>query len=154
MLANERLDKIDKAGWGRVKFFLMGGLKSGDPLYYRVRSEGIFVIEYINKAFSPANIAADHQHTVWRDFQGDWGRDVLGEDQAGYGPDILKHHYETSSHHAMDRAHHVAHREPHHHVAHRIVRASAVTRCDIGRLENRTVWMTPPPSSAPYLFGG
>lgn len=75
-VVKERLAKLETAGWKDVRFFFMGGFTRGDALYYRVRGD-TFMIEYINKAFSPSNIPADHQHTVWRDFSGDWGRDIL-----------------------------------------------------------------------------
>lgn len=75
-IIQERISKIEKAGWGSVKFFLMGGHRRGDALYYRLRGD-TFLIEYINKAFTVPNLPADHQHSVWRDFAGDWGRDTI-----------------------------------------------------------------------------
>lgn len=72
----ERLERIERAGWNRVRFFFIGGFQRGDALYYKVRGD-TFLIEYINKAFSLPNVAADHQHAVWRDFANDWGADSL-----------------------------------------------------------------------------
>jgi hypothetical protein len=138
-IAEERLVKIDNTGWNSVKFFMMGGLMAGDALYYRVRGS-TFVIEYINKAFSRPQDAPDHQHSVWRDFQGDWGRQML-HDHQGYGPDVLRQHYETSPHHAVDRRHHHANSAPHVRRAHAPVR-----RWDLGKLGERTIWMPLPTS--------
>ncbi len=49
------------------------GLRSGDPFYYRIQGE-TFLIE-----FDDTSAAADHVHVVWREVQGDFGRDVLDE---------------------------------------------------------------------------
>ncbi len=49
------------------------GLRAGDPFYYRIQSE-TFLIEFDDTA-----AAADHIHVVWREIQGDFGRDVLSE---------------------------------------------------------------------------
>ncbi|HEX4951652.1 MAG TPA: DUF3500 domain-containing protein [Blastocatellia bacterium] len=48
--------------------------------YYRVQSPS-FLIEYDNTQNN-----ANHVHSVWRDFSGDWGRDLLAE------------HYQTTKH--------------------------------------------------------
>ena len=83
IIAKDRLDKIEKEGWDHVRFFFMNGFERGDPLYYRIRSN-TFLIEYVNKAFSSPSEPADHQHTVWRDFNNDWGRDKLLNTQPVY----------------------------------------------------------------------
>ena len=75
-VADDRLDRIEKEGWDNVRFFFINGFEIGDPLYYRIRGNS-FLIEYINKAFSSPGAPADHQHSVWRDFTSDWGRDKL-----------------------------------------------------------------------------
>ena len=49
------------------------GLRAGDPFYYRIQGE-TFLIE-----FDDTSAAADHVHVVWRELQGDFGRDVLAE---------------------------------------------------------------------------
>ena len=49
------------------------GLRGGDPFYYRIQGE-TFLIE-----FDDTLAAADHVHVVWRQIQGDFGRDVLAE---------------------------------------------------------------------------
>ena len=79
-MAKARLDKIKKAGMDKVKFAWMGGLEKGQGHYYRIQGP-TFLIEYDNTQNS-----ANHIHTVWRDFKGDFGRDLLAE------------HYHTAPH--------------------------------------------------------
>jgi len=76
-----RLEKIAKAGWEKVHFAWMGGIEPGQGHYYRIQGP-TFVVEYDN-----TQNGANHIHTVWRDFEGDFGRDALAE------------HYRTSPHH-------------------------------------------------------
>ena len=45
----------------------------GDPFYYRIQGE-TFLIEFDN-----TDDEADHVHVVWRELDGDFGRDVLRE---------------------------------------------------------------------------
>jgi hypothetical protein len=79
--ARQRLDKIRQAGFDRIKFAWMGGLEKGEGHYYRVQGS-TFLIEYDNTQNN-----ANHIHCVWRDFNGDWGEDLLAE------------HYRNSPHH-------------------------------------------------------
>jgi len=79
--AKIRLQKIEKAGWDKLKFAWMGAAERGQGHYYRIQGP-TFLIEYDN-----TQNRANHIHTVWRDFKGDWGRDALAE------------HYQSSSHH-------------------------------------------------------
>ncbi len=72
-LAEERLAKIRAAGLDAVKFAWMGGLEQGQGHYYRIQGP-TFLIEYDNTQNN-----ANHIHTVWRDFDGDFGRDILKE---------------------------------------------------------------------------
>jgi hypothetical protein len=72
-LAKERLAKVDKAGFDNLVFAWAGGVKKGDPHYYRVQGPH-FVVEYDN-----TQNEANHVHSVWRDFEGDFGRDLLRE---------------------------------------------------------------------------
>ena len=53
-----------------------GGTEPGDPMYYRLQSSSLMV-EYENAVRD-----ANHVHTVWRDLDNDWGRDVLAEHHA------------------------------------------------------------------------
>jgi hypothetical protein len=79
--ARQRLDKIREAGFEQIKFAWMGGLEKGQGHYYRVQGS-TFLIEYDN-----TQNGANHIHCVWRDFNGDWGQDLLAE------------HYRNSPHH-------------------------------------------------------
>jgi hypothetical protein len=72
-LAEERLAKVDKAGFDNLSFAWAGGPKRGDPHYYRIQGP-TFVVEYDN-----TQNGANHVHSVWRDFDGDFGRDLLRE---------------------------------------------------------------------------
>ncbi len=81
-LAENELGKIRRAGIDLLHFAWAGGSEAGQPHYYRIQGSG-FVIEYDNTQNN-----ANHVHTVWRDFDGDFGRDLLQE------------HYAHSPHHA------------------------------------------------------
>jgi hypothetical protein len=70
-LAEADLKKIDKAGWDKVYFAWAGGTEKGDPHYYRVQGP-TFLIEYDNTQNN-----ANHVHAVWRDFDNDFGEDLL-----------------------------------------------------------------------------
>lgn len=72
-LADTELKKIATLGWGRVHFAWAGGLEPGGGHYYRIQGPA-FVIEYDN-----TQDGANHIHTVWRNFEGDFGRDLLRE---------------------------------------------------------------------------
>jgi len=72
-IADEALAKIMAAGWEKVHFAWAGGLGKTDGHYYRIQGP-TFLIEY-DKTQNDAN----HTHTVWRDFAGDFGRDLLRE---------------------------------------------------------------------------
>jgi hypothetical protein len=80
-LAEADLAKLRKAGVGKIHFAWAGGAEPGQPHYYRIQGP-TFVIEYDNTQNN-----ANHVHTVWRDFEGDFGLDLLRE------------HYERSHHH-------------------------------------------------------
>jgi hypothetical protein len=70
-LADARLAEIDAAGWDAIKFAWMGGPDPGQGHYYRIQGK-TFLIELDNTQNN-----ANHVHAVWRDFKGDFGRDVL-----------------------------------------------------------------------------
>lgn len=72
-LAKERISKVRQAGLDNVKFGWMGGTEKGEKHYYRIQGP-TFIVEYDNTQND-----ANHIHTVWRDFDGDFGRDVLKE---------------------------------------------------------------------------
>ena len=72
-LAASDLAGIAAAGWDNVKFAWAGGLELGEPHYYRV-PRPTFLLEYANTQND-----ANHAHAAWRQFNGDFGRDLLGE---------------------------------------------------------------------------
>jgi hypothetical protein len=76
-LAEAREEQIKKAGKD-IYFAWAGGTQKGDPHYYRVQTAS-FLIEYDDTQNN-----ANHIHSVWRDFNGD------------FGVDLLKQHYESS----------------------------------------------------------
>lgn len=68
--AIEKSLKADGDG-GHLTFAWCGGLEPGQGHYYRVQSPQ-FLIEYDN-----TQNEAKHPHAVWRDFNGDFGMDLL-----------------------------------------------------------------------------
>jgi len=76
-IAQAREEEIRKSGKD-IFFAWAGGINKGDPHYYRVQTKA-FLIEY-----DDTQNGANHIHSVWRDFDGD------------FGLDLLKLHYQTS----------------------------------------------------------
>jgi hypothetical protein len=72
-IAAERLAKIKAAGMDKIRFAWRGETDKGKKHYYSVQGP-TFLIEYDNTQNN-----ANHIHSVWRDFKGDFGRDVLRE---------------------------------------------------------------------------
>ncbi len=70
-IAGEVLKEVESNG--PIHFAWAGGLERGEPHYYRVQGK-TFLIEYDNTQND-----ANHVHSVWRSFDGDFGRDLLGE---------------------------------------------------------------------------
>lgn len=77
-LAQARLARVQAAPLGTLRMGWAGTDKPGQPFYFRLQGER-FLIEFDNSG-------GNHVHSVWRDFDGDFGRDVLGE------------HYRSDSH--------------------------------------------------------
>ena len=71
-IATFEFDKLKKQS-STLHFAWAGGLERGEPHYYRVQG-GSFVLEYDN-----VQNGANHTHSVWRDFDRDFGADVLAE---------------------------------------------------------------------------
>lgn len=78
-LSGELLGRILKAGVDKIGFAWAGGYERGEPHYYRIQGP-TFLIEYDNTQNN-----ANHVHSVWRDFDND------------FGEDLLKKHYESAS---------------------------------------------------------
>ena len=76
-LAEMREEQIRKAG-KNIYFAWAGQSEHGQPHYYRVQAPS-FLIEYDNTQND-----ANHIHSVWRDYEGD------------FGLDLLKMHYQSS----------------------------------------------------------
>jgi hypothetical protein len=72
-ISAERLAKIKQAGIEKITFAWAGPLERGKQHYYRVQGP-TFLVEYDN-----SQNQGNHVHSVWRDFAGDFGRDVLRE---------------------------------------------------------------------------
>jgi hypothetical protein len=72
-VAAERRAKLEAAGLDPVSFAWAGGTEKGDYHYYRVQGP-TFLIEYDDTQNN-----ANHIHSVWRDFTGDFGVDLLQE---------------------------------------------------------------------------
>ncbi len=70
-MAVARMDALKKAG-NNVNFVWAGVEERGGPHYYRVQAP-TFVLEYDNTQND-----SNHIHAVWRDFNGDFGADLLG----------------------------------------------------------------------------
>ena len=76
-VAAERMDRLKKAGLDNITFAWAGETAKGKKHYYRVQGP-TFLIEYDNTQND-----GNHIHAVWRDFQGDFGRDLLREHLRG-----------------------------------------------------------------------
>ena len=72
-LAADRMAKLKAAGLEKITFAWAGPTEKGAKHYYRVQGP-TFLIEYDNTQND-----GNHIHAVWRDFAGDFGRDVLRE---------------------------------------------------------------------------
>jgi hypothetical protein len=79
-IADERSKKLRAAGFDKIYFAWAGGVNKGDPHYYRIQGP-TFLVEYDDTQNN-----ANHIHSVWRDFNGD------------FGDDLLREHYQTSQH--------------------------------------------------------
>ena len=73
-LAEARVKRVQESG-DLIYFVWMGGLEKGvgHPNYYRVHGKN-FLIEYDNIQNN-----ANHVHSVWRDYESDFGRDWIAE---------------------------------------------------------------------------
>src|SRR3954463_777338 len=72
-IASERLTQLKTAGLDKITFAWAGESEVGKKHYYRVQGP-TFLIEYDNTQND-----GNHVHSVWRDFNGDFARDLLRE---------------------------------------------------------------------------
>ena len=70
-IAADRVARLKKAGEDKIVFAWAGPVERGKKHYYRVQGP-TFLIEYDNTQND-----ANHIHSVWRDFSGDFGQDLL-----------------------------------------------------------------------------
>ena len=70
-LADARMQRVRSGGVESLQFAWVGSLEKGQGHYFRIQGAN-FLIEYDNSG-------GNHVHSVWRDFDGDWGRDVLAD---------------------------------------------------------------------------
>jgi len=78
--AMKKISNIRKEEMDEMRFAWAGGTALGKAHYYRIQGK-TFMIEFDNSQNN-----ANHIHTVWRDFDGDFGRD------------LLKEHYHSTKH--------------------------------------------------------
>jgi Protein of unknown function (DUF3500) len=76
--AQARLARVRGGGLDSIRFGWAGALEPGAPYYFRIQGAA-FLIELDNSG-------GNHIHSVWRDFDGDWGRDALAEHYREAGP--------------------------------------------------------------------
>jgi hypothetical protein len=72
-IAAERTARIKAAGMDHIRFAWAGDTEKGKRHYYMVQGP-TFLIEFDNTQNN-----GNHIHSVWRDFNGDFGRDLLRE---------------------------------------------------------------------------
>jgi len=75
-LAKARLARVRDGGMENIRFGWAGSTERGRQHYYRVQGPR-FLIEY-----DASQNDGNHVHTVWRDFSGDFGRDLLRQHYA------------------------------------------------------------------------
>lgn len=80
-IAEKRYENLKNEEFSEIEFAWAGATRLGEPHYYRIQGK-TFLVEFDNTQDD-----ANHIHTVWRDFDGDFGKDLLRE------------HYEHSPHH-------------------------------------------------------
>lgn len=70
-IAAARMGRVRAAGLPNIFFAWAGGFEKGQAHYYRIQGPS-FLVEYDNIQNN-----ANHIHTVWRDFNSDFGADLL-----------------------------------------------------------------------------
>jgi hypothetical protein len=71
-IAEARMEQYHKSQSG-LYFAWAGGMEKGNPHYYRIQTP-TFLIEY-----DDTQNEANHIHSVWRDYEGDFGVDLLAD---------------------------------------------------------------------------
>ena len=70
-VAKDAFARVDRAGAGRIRFGWSGSTRPGVPHYYRLQGP-TFLLEFDN-----SRNEGTHIHSVWRDYQRDFGRHLL-----------------------------------------------------------------------------
>jgi hypothetical protein len=70
-IASERIGRIYSAGVDNLWFAWAGGTERGEKHYFRIQGP-TFLVEFDNTQND-----GNHVHSVWRDYTGDFGQDVL-----------------------------------------------------------------------------
>ncbi|HEY7294942.1 MAG TPA: DUF3500 domain-containing protein, partial [Dehalococcoidia bacterium] len=71
-IAGKRMQDAERTPLDELRFAWAGPTVRGEPYYYRVQSP-TFLVEHDN-----TQNGGNHIHSVWREFTGDWGADLLG----------------------------------------------------------------------------
>jgi hypothetical protein len=82
-LADARLARVREGGLETLRFGWAGSTARGEPYYFRVQGARMLI--------ELDNSGGNHIHSVWRDADNDWGRDVLREHYRGGGGTPHKH---------------------------------------------------------------
>jgi hypothetical protein len=75
-VAADRMAKMKAAGLEKITFAWAGPVEKGLRYHYRVQGP-TFLLEHNNTQNN-----GNHMHSVWRDFNGDFGRDLIAEHMA------------------------------------------------------------------------
>jgi hypothetical protein len=70
-IAEKRMKQVRDTAKDKLLFAWAGSIEPGKGDYYRIQSPA-FLVEYDN-----TQNTNNHSHSVWRDFNGDFGFDVL-----------------------------------------------------------------------------
>jgi hypothetical protein len=70
-LLEARLTRVRAGNLSTIRFGWAGSVVPGEPYYFRIAG-ATFLIEFDNSG-------GNHVHSVWRDAEGDWGRDILAD---------------------------------------------------------------------------
>ena len=84
-LAKARMARVESGGVDAIRFGWAGATERGKAHYYRIQGP-LFLIE-----FDSSQNSGNHIHTVWRDFKGDFGRDLLREHHQASAGTTHKH---------------------------------------------------------------
>jgi len=82
-LAEARLARVRDGGLDSLRFAWAGSPRRGEPYYFRVQGARVLI--------ELDNSGGNHIHSVWRDADGDWGRDALREHYRRAGTTPHKH---------------------------------------------------------------